>query len=486
MTAIPRAYARRPPLRGLVVGILPFALALSFGCLASACSDVDLVAPADEDLGRELLGGEGTVFDATGNAFAYPLRNLSSAHRDTFAVGDHLFNRGWVQPGFPSSSDNVGLGPTYNATSCSACHFKDGRGAPPEGDEPFVGLLVRLSVPGVDEHGGPTPEPTYGGQFNHLAIPGVPSEGRSFVHYAEEPGAYADGEPFSLRRPTYTFAELGFGPFSASTMLSPRVAPGTYGLGLLEAVGEATLVSLGDENDSNHDGVSGRPNYVWNARAGEPTIGRFGWKANQPTIEQQTAGAFLGDVGATSSLAPTENCPKAQRACRETPSGRKDAYEVGDKTLAAVTAYGLTLAVPARRGMDDAVALRGEKLFMSIGCASCHTPKMATDEFPGYPELSHQTIRPYTDLLLHDMGEALADGRPDYLASGNEWRTSPLWGIGLVKTVNKHQLLLHDGRARGLAEAILWHGGESTASREAFRALSKGDRLALVRFLESL
>jgi CxxC motif-containing protein (DUF1111 family) len=226
---------------------------------------------------------------------------------------------------------------------------------------------------------------------------------------------------------------------------------------------------------------------VWNARAGKATLGRFGWKANQPTIEQQTAGAFLGDIGATSSMDPDENCPPAQKACLETPSGKKaPEHELTDVTLAAVTAYGLTLAVPARRNLDDAVATRGEKLFESAGCASCHAPKLTTGDLGGYPELSRQKIRPYTDLLLHDMGDALADGRPDYLATGSEWRTPPLWGVGLVKTVNKHQYFLHDGRARGFAEAILWHGGEGSRSRDTFRTMPKEDRAALVRFLESL
>ncbi len=467
-------------------GILGAALGL--GALVGCGGDdtpSSAAAPVDE--GRELLGGEGTVFDTTGNAFAYPLRNLSSEHRDAFSFGDHLFNRGWVPPGSPSSSDNVGLGPTYNATSCSGCHFKDGRGAPPEGDEPFSGLLVRLSVPGTDAHGGPVGEPSYGGQFNHLAIPGVPAEGDSHVTYTEEPGTFADGEAYSLRKPAYTFTSLAFGPFAPGTMFSPRVAPGNYGLGLLEAVAEPTVLALADEKDADGDGISGRPNYVWNARAGKATLGRFGWKANQPTLEQQTAGAFLGDIGATSSMNPDENCPPAQKACLETPSGKKAPdHELTDVTLAAVTAYGLTLAVPARRNLDDAMATKGEKLFASAGCASCHTPKLTTGDLAGYPELSRQKIRPYTDMLLHDMGDALADGRPDYLATGNEWRTPPLWGVGLVKTVNKHQYFLHDGRARGFAEAILWHGGEGARSRDAFKSMPKEDRAALVRFLESL
>jgi len=471
---------------GRVLGHLA---ALAFVAGAAACSD-DAPPPASREIpldpDRGLSAGAGTIFDTTKNAFAYPLRNLSSAHRDTFALGDHLFNRGWVPAGTPSTSDNVGLGPTFNATSCSACHPRDGRGAPPEGDAPWVGLLARLSVPGEDPHGGPRPEPSYGGQLNPSGVPGVPGEGTPRVRYEEAPGAYADGTRYVLLRPFYSFEGLAFGPLAADVLVSPRVAPGTYGLGLLEAVGEDTIVALADPDDTNRDGISGRPNYVWDARKNGKGLGRFGWKANQATIEQQTAGAFLGDIGATSSLHLAEDCPTPQLACRSAKTGRDGAPDLTDKTLAAVTGYGLTLAVPARRDVDDEAVVRGERLFLASGCAACHTPKLVTGELTGYPEMSRQTIRPFTDLLLHDMGPGLADGRPDYLASGSEWRTPPLWGIGLVKTVNGHERLLHDGRARGVDEAILWHDGEGARAREAFRTMPASDREAMVRFLRSL
>lgn len=456
--------------------------------LVAACTSA--VEGQRQDLGldpeRELSGGEGTVFDTTKNAFAYPLRNLSSERRDDFAIGDHLFNRGWVPAGAAGSSGDVGLGPTFSQTSCSACHTRDGRGAPPEGGEPWVGMLVRLSISGEDEHGGPLGEPSYGGQLDPSGIPGVPGEGTPRVSYIDEPGTYGDGTPFVLHRPEYRIEGLAFGPLARGTMTSPRVAPPTFGLGLLEAVDEATIAALADPDDRDGDGISGRTNRVWDVARGTSTLGRFGWKANQPTIVQQTAGAFLGDIGITSSLFPNESCPPPQEACSKATTGNPGSYELPQRTLELVTAYGLTLAVPARRDVGDPEVVRGERLFSSMGCASCHVPKLSTGDYPAIPELSRQTIRPFTDLLLHDMGEGLADHRPDHRATGAEWRTPPLWGIGLVRTVSGHERLLHDGRARGFEEAILWHDGEGKRSKEAFRTSPPANRAAMLRFLRSL
>jgi CxxC motif-containing protein (DUF1111 family) len=434
--------------------------------------------------GEELSGGDTTVFDAGRDAFTLSARNLVGERRDPFFVGNALFNRNWVTA--PSSTTGIdGLGPTFNAASCSACHFKDGRGAPPAtGGEPFLGLLLRLSIPGQSEHGGPLDEPAYGGQFNHRSILGVPAEGTAAVEYTEVPGAFADGTAYSLRRPAYRLGELAFGPIDPRVMISPRVAPAMIGLGLLAAVDEAELLARADEADADGDGISGRPNQVWDPKLGRVRLGRFGWKANQPGLEQQNAGAFVGDIGITSPLLPAENCPAPQTACAAAPSG--GAPELDQDKLDAVTYYAHLLAVPARRDFEDPEVLRGKALFQGAGCAACHTPVLETATLPGFPELEGQTVRPFTDLLLHDMGDDLADGRPDFLADGREWRTPPLWGIGLVGVVNDHTLLLHDGRARGFAEAILWHGGEAERSREAFRAMNATDRDALVRFLESL
>jgi CxxC motif-containing protein (DUF1111 family) len=447
---------------------------------AGACGDnASLYEP-----GEELAGGETTVFETGRESFSLAARNLKGARRDAFFVGNAFFKRNWVTA--PSSTTGIdGLGPTFNANSCASCHFKDGRGAPPESpDDEFLGLLVRLSVPGVDPTGGPLDEPTYGGQFNHRAILGVEPEGTSRVTYTEVPGAFLDGTSYSLRAPTYHLENLAFGPLAENTMMSPRTAQAMIGLGLLEAIDEDTILALADESDADGDGVSGRPNYVWDPKARAARLGRFGWKANQAGIEQQTSGAFLGDIGITSPLFPTNNCPPAQVTCAGQVDGGDP--EADQETIDQVTYYGRLLAVPARRDAQNGDVLHGKQLFGDAGCAGCHTPKLVTGDFPGLPEVSRQTIFPYSDMLLHDMGEELADHRPDFLATGSEWRTAPLWGLGLVRVVNGHTNFLHDGRARDVSEAILWHGGEAADARDAYRAMDANERAALVRFVESL
>jgi CxxC motif-containing protein (DUF1111 family) len=431
------------------------------------------LAPADPN-----LGGDTTVFDDGDEAYNYPASNLTLEQRGPFQIGDGVFNRNWVTaPATPQGSD--GLGPTFNALSCSACHPNNGRGAPPaSADEPFVGLLLRLSIPGTNEHGGPLPVPSYGDQLNHRAILGVPPEGKPVVSYEESAGAYADGEAFSLRAPTYSVEALNFGPLPDDVLVSPRVAPIQVGLGLLQAVTEETISGFAAEN-------GGHPNHVWDIARQKTVLGRFGWKANQPTAEQQTLAAFLGDIGITSALYPGKNCPEAQKECTGAHQSMNQPNLVPIQTKSMIV-HALAIAVPARRALDDEHALHGEVLFTKIGCASCHIPTMTTGTLDEWPQLSDQTIWPYTDLLLHDLGPDLADGRPDFEASGSEWRTAPLWGVGLIEAIDEHTFLLHDGRARGFAEAILWHGGQATDAREAFRKLKKDDRDDLIAFLHSL
>lgn len=464
-------------MRGVVAKLILASAALG------ACGAEDPGYPVGYEPGEELSGGDTTVFDTSRDAFSRVARNLAPARRDPFFVGNSFFNRNWVTA--PSSTTGVdGLGPTFNASSCSACHFKDGRGAPPAGAaETPVGLLVRVSVPGTSAHGGPVDEPTYGDQLQLGAVHGVEVEATVALSWVEVPGAYGDGTPYSLRRPELVVTG-GFGPLAEDVMLSPRVAPAIVGMGLLEAVDEAELLAYADETDADGDGISGRANRVWDVLAGRAVLGRFGWKSNQPSVRQQNAGAFLGDMGLTSSIFPAQNCPPAQARCSDAPRGGEP--EVDENKLDEVTFYVQTLAVPARREADDAAVLRGKGLFASSGCASCHRASMITRADHPIPELAGQTIRPYSDLLLHDLGEGLADGRPDFLADGREWRTAPLWGVGLVPTVNRHSHYLHDGRARGLAEAILWHGGEAEDAKEAFRTMTAPDREDLLRFVGSL
>lgn len=433
-----------------------------------------------------LSGGElATVEKITQTAFAQPITNLDRARRRIFSFGDHLFNTQWVQA--PASVATLdGLGPLFNRNSCAGCHVRDGRGRPPLPDETrMLSMLVRLSVPGQNDRGGPLPHPVYGGQFQEQGILGVAAEGETKISWTEEPGQFADGQAFNLRRPAYEFTNLGYGPLGEDMLFSPRVAPPVFGLGLLENIPEESIVQQADPDDRDGDGISGRPNWVWDVRQQETRLGRFGLKASEPNIKQQIADAFNGDIGITSSLKETSSCTEFQVDCQEK-AQLGDRPDVSDVFLDKITTYVSLLAVPARRNLDGATEQRGERLFYQAQCATCHLPRLVTGNASEHPEFNDVVIHPYTDLLLHDMGADLADNRPDFEADGQEWRTPPLWGIGLVENVNKHTFFLHDGRARNFAEAILWHGGEAEQSKEQFVAMEEGDREALVQFLNSL
>ena len=286
-----------------------------------------------------------------------------------------------------------------------------------------------------------------------------------------------------IRDRTYWIEEQAYGGSASSLALSPRVAPQMIGLGLLEAIPEARLTELSDPDDLDGDGISGRPNLVLDVEAGEFVVGRFGWKSEQPSVRQQSAGAFNGDIGITTSVFPSQDCTEAEATCASAQAGGDP--EATDSVLDAVVTYSRLLAPPARFRYAEQGVLQGKRLFSEIGCDSCHTPKHETGT-SDLDELSGQTIWPYTDLLLHDMGEALSDDRPTFSALGSEWRTPPLWGVGRIPEVNRHDRLMHDGRARGVAEAILLHGGEGAAAREAFAALSSDERTKVVEFVESL
>jgi CxxC motif-containing protein (DUF1111 family) len=444
---------------------------------------IGLAARAADPLGAD-LGGAGSRPATNKMAFSLPAANLPRADQRAFFFGNRLFNTNWVQA--PSSTRSFdGLGPTFNRVSCSGCHLRDGRGRPPEepGGE-LLSMLIRLSLPGETPQGGPMPHPTYGDQLNDRAIQGVPAEGRAEITWREHPGRYADGTPYSLRELRVEVMDAAFGELGPDVMLSPRVATSVIGLGLLEAVPEATIRALADPGDRDGDGISGRVNEVWDARPEVTSLGRFGWKANSPNLHQQNASAAIGDIGLTNALAPDQNCPVIQKDCEAAKSGGSP--ELSDVFLAKLTLYTQALAVPLRREIDRPEVRRGQRLFENAGCAACHRGTLQTGDAPAARWNAHQTIHPFTDLLLHDMGPGLADGRPDFLASGSEWRTAPLWGLGLQQEVVGHELLLHDGRARGPAEAILWHGGEAERSREAFRTMPEQDREALLAFLRSL
>jgi CxxC motif-containing protein (DUF1111 family) len=432
-------------------------------------------------------------------AFSQPSASLPFSARGDFFVGNGFFKRLWVTA--PSSTGSAdGLGPLYNARACQRCHLKDGRGHPPAApDDSAVSMFLRLSIPpetpeqaaAIAAHElALVPEPTYGTQLQDFAIPGHAAEGRMVITYTEVPVELAGGEVVQLRQPHYAIADLGYGPLHPDVMLSPRVAQPMIGLGLLEAIDEVDILAAADPDDADGDGISGRPNWVWSAAEQRVTLGRFGWKAGKATIPDQAAAAMAGDIGVGNPLAPSlwGDCTDRQVDCRGGPHGglTRAAFEADAEVMGLIDFYSRHLAVPARRDVDDPTVLSGKALFYGAGCTACHTPKHATRRDWPVDGLAGQLIWPYTDLLLHDMGDGLADGRPEGEASGREWRTQPLWGIGLTETVNGHSFFLHDGRARNLTEAILWHGGEAEPARETFRLMPAEDRAALLTFLNSL
>ena len=457
-------------------------LILLMSILLSACDSESPVTVESTPVfsTSEFSGGETTVFDASSHAFSTPAPNLSPTAFEKHLAGDREFEQAFVTA---PAVVNPGLGPIYNNISCINCHARDGRGRPPKVDEKFVSMLFRLSLPKpADATDGqpPIPVPGFGTQLNNRAIFGTAPEGTIKIDYTEQTLTTADGTRVLLRYPNYTFTET-YQPLPEEVELSPRVALSVFGLGLLEAIPEETILAYADEADANGDGISGKPNYVWDVVQQRYALGRFGWKANQPTLLQQVAAAYHDDMGITTSLFMTENSAGQAQLTEQSVTP-----EVSDEILDVVTFYVQTLAVPARRNVDDPQVKQGERLFAKAQCASCHVPTLRTGVLEGVPSVSNQTIQPFTDMLLHDMGPELADNRSDFRANGREWRTPPLWGIGLVKRVNGHTNFLHDGRARDLMEAILWHGGEAETSRQAVEQMSKGEREALIAFLESL
>lgn len=446
-----------------------------------------------------------TVDSATSNAFSHPLPGMSDEQVARFTRGDADFETPFVSSG---NAIRPGLGPVFNASSCEACHPRDSRGQPPphpaddrsnlaDGES----MLLRVSV-GNDPRTGPIPVPGMGTQLQQHAVAGAVPEATVIVHWRTTRGEYADGTAYELRRPEFELTDLAdpealteAGYTVEDIETSPRVAPPIHGRGYIEAIADETLLALADPDDADGDGISGRVNRVIDAVSGERVIGRIGLKANNPSLRQQNAGAYHQDMGVTNPVFPEE--ARGAVINRDTAdddpelgwnsaTGRPDP-EAGERILGDVTFYTQTLAVPSRRFVDNPEVRRGERLFAQAGCAACHVPKMKTGAHPdGIELLSNREIAPYSDFLLHDMGEGLADGRGDYAATGREWRTPPLWGIGLNELVTGHRFYLHDGRARGLAEAILWHGGEAEPAGEVFRTMKETEREALLTFLRSL
>ncbi len=453
-----------------------------------------------------MQGGAGTSRKRVNqDAFSQSNANLTFEEEGDFKLGNGIFRKLWVSaPSSTQASD--GLGPLFNARACQSCHLKDGRGHPPEGSDDATSMLLRLARDAGSEEERRAvadrlalnfPDPVYGGQLQDLAVPGLASEGRIGITYTEIPVALGDGTTVSLRKPAYAVERLSYGPMHAATTLSPRIAPPMIGLGLLEQIHPADILARADPDDRDGDGISGKAAIVREkvvargAKEGALTLGRFGWKAEMPTIRQQTADAFAADIGISSPDAPRHwgDCTEAEAACRAMPTGVQERLgdtEAPDPILDLVTFYSQNLAVPARRDAGKPEVLAGKQAFYGYGCTSCHTPKFVTRRDAPNKAHAFQLIWPYSDLLLHDMGEGLADGQRVGDATGTEWRTAPLWGIGLTKRVNGHTFFLHDGRARDLTGAPRGQGGAAPAARDRFADAPAAERAALIRFLESL
>ncbi|MDO6597109.1 di-heme oxidoredictase family protein [Oceanihabitans sp. 2_MG-2023] len=459
-------------------------LCITIGFTSCKSDDDNAYTPIEYtyEEGEEYLTGDLGVNSTSANAFGFEIDGLSFTEIGQFSTGNSLFNQNWVSsPASTTARD--GLGPTFNARACASCHFKDGRGGPLVNGQNSDGFLMRISLPGQDTFGNPNPVNSYGNQIQDQANNNIPFEAKVNVSYEIIEGEYLDGTSYQLQKPIYTFSEEQFGSL-AGVQTSPRVAQQTIGLGLVSALPDNEILQFADEFDANNDGISGKPNYVYDIESGTHILGKYGWKANMPSLKQQIAGAFSGDMGLTTSLFPENNCPSPQQDCIDAPTGGEP--EVTDTQLDRVLFYQSTLAVPNRRNFTDESVLKGKVLFTELNCISCHAINQTTGSSDVHSILENVTIRPYSDFLLHDMGDDLADNRPDFEANGNEWRTQPLWGIGLISTVNDHTFFLHDGRARNIEEAILWHGGEAENSKNKFKNLTEEERTNLIDFVNSL
>lgn len=431
---------------------------------------------ADSGYDERLSGGLATAFDETSKSFGHMVTGLGERDDFVHGLGDASFGKTFVSAPAPINS---GLGPVFNNVSCISCHHNDGKGTPTAG---FVNssLLFRLSIPGKDIHGGPLLIDGYGAQLQDVAIFGKQPEANVSISYSDLPVTYPDGEMVTLRKPTYTLSNA-YLALPGNYLISPRLAPPVFGVGLLQNIPAETILSFADENDADGDGISGRPNYVYNPYTQQTELGRFGLKANTSNLLIQVASAYNQDMGITNYVFPKESSVGQSQS-----DNLPDDPELADTTLNHVTFYVKTLAVPARRNVTDPDIVKGKQLFMQINCSGCHKPLIQTGVDLTLPEISNQRIQPFTDLLLHDMGDGLADNRPDFLASGTEWRTTPLWGIGLFAKTNGTPFYLHDGRARTIEEAILWHGGEAQSAKQKFMSFSKADRQSLLKFIYSL
>lgn len=456
-----------------------------FSCKNDEFSEQDYI-DATYEIDEENLVSHLSIEAFTADkAFGRGIPELSNLELSFFGIGNAMFDQNWVSaPATTTSRD--GLGPIFNARACSACHLADGRGEPIlTNGEASQGFLLRLST-GNDPITGPIATLNYGDQLQDASNLNVDKEGEVHVTFENITGTYPDGTTYELRKPTYTVANENYAAIG-TVKISPRIGQQLIGLGFIDALSDSSILANEDVNDNNGDGISGKANYVWNVKENKSTLGKFGWKANQPNLEQQISAAFNGDMGLTTSTFPIENCPGGID-CSELFNGvnEGETVEVTDTQMSRMMVYMSAISVPIRRDYDTYNVLKGKALFNELACVTCHVNNFTTSDFKLLPQISNVTIRPYSDFLLHDMGDELADNRADFLANGNEWRTQPLWGLGMIELVNDHTFLLHDGRARNIEEAILWHGGEAEKSKNDFMNLKAEEREQLLSFLNSL
>ena len=487
------------PTKPSIARLLTFLFAGSI----SACGQTTNSSAPEFSQSEWLPGGHTTVTEQTQIRFDYPAANLPVDQKTQFHAGKALAQQPWVKaPTITDSRD--GLGPLYNARTCMACHVKGGKGAlPKEASIPIFSSLIRVSLKGENKRNGVVPHPAYGDQIQvqstslahqlrhlpsakSLAKDVVP-EAYVTINWQEQIFQYPDQTKVILKRPTPVFKQLGYGKIESDTLVGIRTAPTIHGMGLIELIPQLQIDALTDEQDKNEDGISGRANQVWNVETQSTVAGRFGLKANKPTLLMTVAGAFANDLGISNPLFKNQPCTKAQTTCLSAATGNNEnGVELNQAQLDLVVDFNRNLAPLKARNLDSQIALEGRELFYKTGCNQCHNPSFKTQKSERQPHLSNQTIWPYSDFLLHDLGRELADNRPDFEASGSEWRTPPLWGIGLRDKVNGSQALLHDGRASTIEEAILWHGGEAQVVKDAFINLDKKERESLILFVNSI
>ncbi len=448
---------------------------------------------ADTFADPSLPGGETSNQVENKNSFSLSSRNLDEHMRINFLVGNALFERMWEDSSISKNIAKDGLGPFFSARSCESCHINDGRGhIPLTNKEDKISVVIQISqnIEQSNDYIKNIDDDTYGGQISEFSVKDVLKEADIIIDYKYSLEMYEDGRVVELRRPIIKIDNLNYGEFNESTTFSARIAQPMIGLGLIEHISEQSLLMNEDIDDTNKDGVSGKANKVWDIQKEKSAIGRFGWKAAQPSVYQQTADAFYHDMGLSNKLYSNPfNCTSKQEECTKAISGNSEEYddlEVSSDQLDLVTFYSSQLGVPARRSINAENVKKGKEIFFALNCNSCHVESFTTGDSGSHANLNNQIIYPYSDFLLHDMGESLSDGVSEFLAQGSEWRTPPLWGIGLTNVVSDEYGYLHDGRARTIEEAILWHGGEAKEIIQNYKKLKKIEVNQLLSFINSL